>query len=244
VKGREEAMDKLGINLDFSRRARIGFDEAILCAWKSVEQISAILDEALQNKFPLLLTRLGEDKFQSLSSGHRELIDYDAISRTGFFNARLNTAKEADVAVVAAGTSDLPVAREAIRTLRYFGHPCAEIFDVGVAGIWRLLERQEEIREKAVVIVVAGMDGALPSVVGGLVPGVVIAVPTSVGYGASREGETALHAALASCAPGLTVVNIDNGYGAACAALRVLGALLARKSLQPRDHALLPERNS
>lgn len=237
-------MDKLGINLDFSRRARVGFDEAVLCAWKSVEQINAILDEGFQNNFPLLLTRLDEGKFNSLLPSHRERIDYDATSRTGFFNARLNTSKEVNVAVVAAGTSDLPVAREAIRTLQYFGHPCAEIFDVGVAGIWRLLERQEEIREKPVVIVVAGMDGALPSVIGGLVPGVVIAVPTSVGYGASREGETALHAALASCAPGLTVVNIDNGYGAACATLRVLGAQLTSNSSQQQAFALLPERNS
>lgn len=237
-------MDKLGINLDFSRRARVGFDEAVLCAWKSVEQISAILNEAMQNSFPLLLTRLDEAKFNLLSPCQRELIDYDAISGTGFFNARLNTTNDVNVAVVAAGTSDLPVAREAIRTLQYFGHSCAEIFDVGVAGIWRLLERQQEIREKTVVIVVAGMDGALPSVIGGLVPGVVIAVPTSVGYGASRQGETALSAALASCAPGLTVVNIDNGYGAACAALRVLSTMPTGISSETRNLSLLPERNS
>lgn len=237
-------MDKLGINLDFSRRARLGFDEAVLCAWKSAEQINAILDEGLQNRFPLLLTRLDTEKFNSLLPRHRDLIDYDAISRTGFFNARLNVAKEVKVAVLAAGTSDLPVVREAQRTLQYFGHSCAEIFDVGVAGIWRLLERQDEIREKSVVIVAAGMDGALPSVVGGLVPGVVIAVPTSVGYGVSREGETALHAALASCAPGLVVVNIDNGYGAACAALRVLGAASVNKNSLQQNFELLPDKDS
>lgn len=237
-------MEDLGINLDFSRRARIGFDEAVLCAWKSTEQIDAILNESLENKFPILLTRLNVAKYNSLLPRHRELTDYDAISGTGFFNARLNTAKEICVAVVAAGTSDLPVAREAVRTLQYFGHPCSEIYDVGVAGIWRLLERQEEIREKSVVIVVAGMDGALPSVIGGLVPGVVIAVPTSVGYGASRDGETALHAALASCAPGLLVVNIDNGYGAACAALRALGAVSGSMSSRAKNLAALPDQNS
>jgi NCAIR mutase (PurE)-related protein len=127
------------------------------------------------------------------------------------------------VAVVTAGTSDLPVAHEALRTLAFYGLPARAIADVGVAGLWRLLRHEDELRRYPAVIVVAGMEGALFSVVGGLVRGVVIAVPTSTGYGAARGGETALHAALASCAPGVVVVNIDNGYGAACAAIRVLG---------------------
>jgi len=124
--------------------------------------------------------------------------------------------------VVAAGTSDASVAREAARTLTYYGESPAEITDVGVAGLWRLLERIEEIRTMKVVIAVAGMDAALPTVIGGLVAAPVIGVPTSVGYGASENGQTALKAMLASCSPGLTVTNIDNGYGAACAALRIL----------------------
>jgi len=137
------------------------------------------------------------------------------------------------VAVVTAGTSDLPVAREAIRTLAFYGVAAREIADVGVAGLWRILRHEEELRRYPVVIVVAGMEGALFSVVAGLVGGVVIAVPTSTGYGAARHGETALHAALASCAPGLVTVNIDNGYGAASAALRVLGVQARPPGVEP-----------
>jgi NCAIR mutase (PurE)-related protein len=106
------------------------------------------------------------------------------------------------------------VSREAARTLRYYGVPNLEITDVGVAGLWRLLDRVEEIRRMPVVIAVAGMDAALPTVLGGLVPGLVIGVPTSVGYGVAANGQSALHAMLASCTPGLAVMNIDNGYGA------------------------------
>ena len=126
--------------------------------------------------------------------------------------------------VLSAGSSDVPVAREAIRTLAYFGVGARPIFDVGVAGIWRLLERVEEIRQFPIAIVVAGMDAALPSVLGGLYPGLIIAVPTSVGYGVASGGTTALNAILASCASGIVTVNIDNGYGAACAAMRVLNS--------------------
>ncbi len=131
------------------------------------------------------------------------------------------------MAIVMAGTSDLPVGREAARTLAYAGQPYREYTDVGVAGLWRLLERIEDIRSSPVVIVAAGMDAALVSVVGGLVSSAVIALPTSVGYGVAKGGATALHAALASCAPGISVVNIDNGYGAACAALRISRAMAA-----------------
>ena len=122
-----------------------------------------------------------------------------------------------------AGTSDLPVAREAIRTLAFYDVPAREIADVGVAGLWRILAQEETLRRHPVVIVVAGMEGALFSVVAGMVGGLVVAVPTSTGYGVARGGRTALHSALASCAPGLVTVNIDNGYGAACAAIRALG---------------------
>jgi pyridinium-3,5-biscarboxylic acid mononucleotide synthase len=127
------------------------------------------------------------------------------------------------VAIVCGGTSDLPVAGEARRTLAFAGETTTLISDVGVAGLWRLMERLDEIRRHRVVIAVAGMEGALFSVLAGLVPCAVIAVPTSVGYGVATGGATALHAALASCASGLAVVNIDNGFGAAHAALRILG---------------------
>ncbi len=116
----------------------------------------------------------------------------------------------------------MPVAREVARTLSYYGEAPLEINDVGVAGLWRLLERIEEIRGMRVIVAVAGMDAALPTVIGGLVSAPVIGVPTSVGYGVAEGGQTALKSMLASCAPGLTVTNIDNGYGAACAALRIL----------------------
>ena len=210
------------VKLDFQRRERIGFDEAVLCEWKSVEQIAYILQTASETKNPLLLTRLTDIKLAALPEMQRKNIGYDPVSRTGFFAAELFIPAHAEVSVVSAGSSDIPVAHEAIRTLQYFGIGASEISDVGVAGLWRLMERLESIRASKVIIVAAGMDGALPSVVGGLVPGTVIAVPTSVGYGASDSGRTAMNACLASCAAGLAVVNIDNGFGAACVALRVL----------------------
>ncbi|MGI9420589.1 MAG: nickel pincer cofactor biosynthesis protein LarB [Geminicoccaceae bacterium] len=209
------------VKLDWERRRRLGFDEAAFCEGKSTAQISTILDQVAAAEERMLLTRLDEAKFAALPDVHRNELDYDPVSRTAFLGrpAQVSTRP---VAVVTAGSSDVPVAMEAIRTLAFNGIGALAIHDVGVAGLWRLVERIDEIKALPVVIAVAGMDGALPSVVGGLAPGLVIAVPTSVGYGASRHGETALNAALASCAPGLVVCNIDNGYGAACAALRVL----------------------
>lgn len=207
------------IKLDWERRRRLGFDEAVFCAGKSAAQISTILDQVAAAEERMLLTRLDEARFFELPDIHRDALDYDPISQTAFFGhqAQVDAPR---AAVVTAGSSDVPVASEAVRTLAFNGVGVLAIHDVGVAGLWRLVERIDEIKAMPVVIVVAGMDGALPSVIGGLVPGLVIAVPTSIGYGASRAGETALNAALASCAPGLVVCNIDNGYGAACAALR------------------------
>ncbi len=215
------------VNLDFERRQRIGLDEAILCAGKSPAQLRHILDQAGRRAAPLLLTRLEESAFGALGDGYMGVIDYDPVSRTGYFGDVAAPTGAARVAVITAGTSDVTVGREAVRTLGYYGEPCAEICDVGVAGLWRLNERLGDIRACAIAIVAAGMDGALASVLGGLFAGPVVVVPTSTGYGAARGGETAFCAALASCAPGLTVVNIDNGYGAACASLRMLRAFAA-----------------
>ncbi len=206
--------------LDEGRMLRLGFGEAVFCAGKSPEQIAAILSQA---QAPMLLTRLDPERFAALPAIQRNALDYDPASRTAYSGAPLPSAGPAQVAVVTAGTSDLSVAHEAMRTLRFQGHEARLVADVGVAGLWRLLRRIEELRAMRVVIVAAGMDAALPSVVGGLVGGVVIAVPTSVGYGVAAGGHAALHAILASCAPGIVTVNIDNGYGAACAALRVIG---------------------
>lgn len=209
---------------DTGRGERVGLDEAIFCAGKNAGQIEHIVGEARQRGARLLLTRLGAAQLDGLSAEARAVLDYDALSRTAFLGAAPEGARDARVAVISAGTSDLPAAREAQRTLAWYGEPAAEFHDVGVAGLWRLTERLEEIRRHPVLIVAAGMDAALLSVVGGLVRGCVIGLPTSVGYGVASGGRTALDAMLASCAPGLAVVNIDNGYGAACVALRMLRA--------------------
>ena len=205
--------------LDEARASRIGFGEAVFCAGKSPAQIAAILDAA---SAPLLLTRLDPERFAALPAAWRHALDYDPVSRTAFSGAPPSSTGAAEIAVVTAGTSDVPVAREAVRTLAFQGCGALLVADVGVAGLWRLMRRVEELRDMRVVIVAAGMDAALPSVIGGLVGGVVIAVPTSVGYGVAAGGHAALNAILASCAPGIVTVNIDNGYGAACAALRVM----------------------
>jgi len=210
--------------LDEARERRIGLSEAVYCAGKSAEQIAAILDFAGERGTALLLTRLSAETLPRLPDAQAAALDYDPVSRTAFFGAVTAPVGTAEVAVVTAGTSDVPVAREVARTLFFEGRRTLEITDVGVAGLWRLMRRADELRAMRVVIVAAGMDAALPSVIGGLVPGLVIAVPTSVGYGVAEGGGAALGAALASCAPGIVVVNIDNGYGAACAAVRALGA--------------------
>ncbi|MDX9859565.1 MAG: nickel pincer cofactor biosynthesis protein LarB [Rhodospirillales bacterium] len=209
---------------DAARRTRIGLAEAILCEGKTPAQIAAICVEARKDGHPVLLTRLDSATFAALPPNLRGETDYDALSRTALLGRPPAAAGSGRVAVVTAGTSDLGVSREAVRTLAAYGETATEWSDIGVAGLWRLLERLDELKRFPVVIVVAGMDGALFSVIGGLLPGAIIAVPTSTGYGMSAKGETALRAALASCAPGILVANIDNGYGAACAALRILRA--------------------
>ncbi len=214
------------VRLDFERPERLGFDEAILCARKSNAQLARIMDDLLDRGASALMTRLTADVAETFAEHHGRRLDYCRTSHTGFFNWTAPSRPELHpVAVVSAGTSDMPQAAEVIRTLTYFGVPTERFIDVGVAGLWRLLREVDRLKTFPVVIAIAGMDGALPSVLGGLVPGSIICVPTSTGYGASRGGETALNAALASCAPGLAVVNIDNGYGAACAAYRIVNMI-------------------
>ena len=216
-------MKEHGILLDHLREQRIGFDEAIFAESKTVAQIEALVADAVETRARRLFTRLDAIKYEALPASLRKVLDFDPVSRTAFLGERRAAAQPARVAVITGGSSDLPVSREATRTLQYYGRASVHVPDIGVAGLWRLLDRVEELRPMKVVIVAAGMEGALPSVVAGLVPGVVIALPTSVGYGVAEGGRAALNSALASCAPGLLAVNIDNGYGAACAALRVLG---------------------
>ena len=220
--------------VDFERGARIGLDEALFCEGKTVEQISAIVDAVKAKTGRLLLTRLDPSKYEALSARDGDELDFDPLSRTAILGQPHPALVAPPVAIVMAGTSDLPVGREAARTLAFAGHAYREYTDIGVAGLWRLLERIDDIRSSPVVIVAAGMDAALVSVVGGLVSSAVIALPTSVGYGVARGGATALNAALASCAPGISVVNIDNGYGAACAALRISRAIAVSRNLGER----------
>ncbi len=218
-----------GFLFDLAREARIGLPEAIFCAGKTAEQIAAILERAPR---PLLLTRLDPARLDALPQALRDGLDYDPLSATAIAGslAGRDPLPPARVAIVTAGTSDLAVAAEAARTLLFGDEAATVIGDVGVAGLWRLLDRLDTLRRFPVVIVAAGMDAALPSVVAGLLPAAIIAVPTSVGYGVATGGRAALDAILASCAPGITVVNIDNGYGAACAALRLLRQIDAART--------------
>ena len=215
-------MTEYEMTLDFQRTERLGFGEAVFCTNKSPHQINEILAAVQDDGSPILLTRLSETKFDALDAGHRDTMDYDPVSETGFFLFAQTPGRSGRVAVVTAGTSAASIAREASRTLAFNGEEATLFFDVGVAGLWRLNSRLDEIKAHPIVIAVAGMDAALVSVLGGLIPNILIGVPTSTGYGAARDGETALGASLSSCAPGVTICNIDNGYGAACAALRVL----------------------
>ena len=221
------------IVLDDYRDDRLGFDEAILCAQKTPEQIARIVELSQATGRRRLFTRLDSRKFVALSAKIQEALCYDASSSTAILGKVLNLKNPTRTAIVSAGSSDAPVVAEAYATLQYYGESSVLATDVGVAGIWRLIERVEELKPMSVVIAVAGMDAALPTVLAGLIPASIIGVPTSTGYGMAREGETALSAMLTSCAPGLTVVNIDNGYGAACAALRVLNATAKAQALGP-----------
>jgi NCAIR mutase (PurE)-related protein len=175
---------------------------------------------------PVLFTRL-DPAILGKAAAEGVEYDYDPVSRTAWGEKLPKAASPGKVAVVSGGTSDSPVAREAARTLEYLGFSPTLHEDSGVAGLWRLAGVLDDLNDHDVVIVVAGLDAALASVLGGLTPRPVVAVPTSVGYGLAKGGQSALSSMLVSCAPGVTVTNIDNGYGAACAAARILN-LLAR----------------
>jgi NCAIR mutase (PurE)-related protein len=208
---------------DFERSDRIGLSEALYCGSKSPAHVEAAVGELADRGLRVLLTRLDEVKYAQLGDAVRALLDYDAVSRTAVLGSLPIPSTPPRVAIVTAGTSDLPTAGEASRTLAFYSESAEIIADLGVAGLWRLLERRAQLTTFPVLIAIAGMEGAFFSVLGGLVGNPIIAVPTSTGYGVTSGGHTALHAALGSCAPGILVVNIDNGFGAACAALRILG---------------------
>lgn len=206
---------------DYAREARVGLPEAVFCQGKPFATLLELLAHFANGDPPVLFTRLDEQVFSAAPANISAKYNYDPLSRTAF-SAKLPMKSTTGVAIVSAGSADAPVAMEAARTLEYLGIPATCFEDCGVAGLWRLVEKLPAIAAHKAIIVVAGMEGALASIVGGLSPLPIFAVPTSIGYGVSARGNTALKAMLASCAPGVAVLNIDNGYGAACAAARVV----------------------
>ena len=207
--------------IDFDRQGRLGFPEVIYGASKSVEVLVEILHAYRKHGLNALITKLQPKKLETLARYFPQaIVHYES----GIFLFELVEEKLQDgqVAVVSAGTSDDFVALEAYYTLAYLGIKANLIQDIGVAGIHRLFNRLEELQQYKILIVIAGFEGALPTVMGGLLPQPIIAVPTSIGYGVATAGKAALSSMLSSCANGITVVNIDNGYGAAIAAYRIL----------------------
>jgi pyridinium-3,5-biscarboxylic acid mononucleotide synthase len=211
-------------SVDHHRAVRQGVPEVVLGHGKTAAQVVGIARELARTGQNVLVTRLDSEKAAAVRAELPELT-YVELSRTATIEqAPIPPLGKRPVALVSAGTGDLPVAEECAETLRMLGVGVERVYDVGVAGIHRLLDKREVFERVSVVIVVAGMEGALPSVVGGIVAGPVIAVPTSVGYGVSFGGLTALAGMLSSCASGVVVCNIDNGFGAGFAAARILRA--------------------
>lgn len=213
--------------LDHGRAARTGVPEVIFCPGKSAEQVVEIFGRIVGREGRALATRAAPETAAALCTAF-PAASHHAQARTVSLGAAQPDRTPGYVAVVTGGTTDIPVAEEAAATLEFLGNGVERAYDVGVAGLHRVLGVRDLLDLAAAVIVVAGMEGALASVVGGLVAGPVIAVPTSVGYGASFGGLAALLAMLNSCAPGVTVVNIDNGFGAAVHAHQILNRLRAR----------------
>jgi NCAIR mutase (PurE)-related protein len=205
------------VNIDNGREHRAGMPEVIYGAGKTAEQVGQIAERMVKNGLPLLTTRATPEMYAEVKRILPEAI-HNPIARTIVYTKEEKPKSESYIAVVSAGTSDMPVAEEAVVTAEFLGNQVKKTYDVGVAGIHRLFDKIDMIRGAKVVIVVAGMEGALASVVGGLVDKPVIGVPTSVGYGANFGGISALLSMLNSCASGVSVVNIDNGFGAACQA--------------------------
>lgn len=220
--------DRVFARVDHHREQRLGFPEVVFCEGKTTEQVVAICDRIAAVSKGFLATRADEPKRTALAAAFPGA-QVNELARTVYLAQASVPVLNGNVLIATAGTGDIPVAEEAAVTARAFGNPVENLYDVGVAGIHRLLSQTEVMTRASIIIVVAGMEGALASVVGGLVSVPVIAVPTSIGYGASFGGVAALLAMLNSCASGVTVVNIDNGFGAACAATRI-NQILSRKS--------------
>ncbi len=214
--------DDIGFaNIDQHRNIRTGQAEVIFGQGKTPEQIAGIVEHMVNSNGRILVTRTDETAYETVRRIAPKAIYHKQARIITVGDMPEPVATKGPIAVVTAGTSDIPVAEEAALTAQYFGNRVDRIFDVGVAGIHRLFDKIDRIRRADVIIVVAGMEGALASVVGGLVNVPVIAVPTSIGYGANFGGLSALLSMLNSCANGIGVVNIDNGYGAACLASKI-----------------------
>jgi len=211
-------------NIDYFRAERTGAPEAVFCAGKTPGQAEAIILDMRERGIPVLATRVNEELADRLRARFPEAV-YDKTGKILTIGEH-KKEKSGRILILTAGTSDLPAAAEAARTAEFLGSKTVLIADVGVAGLHRLLARLEDLQSARVIIVCAGMEGALASVVAGLVAAPVIALPTSTGYGASFGGISALLGMLNSCSPGISVVNIDNGFGAGCQAHRInsLGA--------------------
>lgn len=208
--------------LDLSRKHRTGMAETIYCAGKTKEQLLHILTAFKEKDINVLGTRCSEEQAEYVRAKSALPIEYDAISRIISLSNGKKNKLTGKIAVCCAGTADLPVAEEAAQTAEFLGAEVQRFFDIGIAGIHRLFAKLEEIRQADIIIAVAGMEGALSSVIAGLVDAPVLAVPTSVGYGASFNGLAPLLTMLNSCAEGISVVNIDNGFGAAVTACKML----------------------
>ncbi len=202
--------------IDHHRHLRQGIPEVLLAEGKKTEDVVAIAHAMYRKSGRILITRANEDVFKKLKIRNSKYHHLSGVIAAGGARTR-----RGNVLVVSAGTSDAPVADEAARTAEFLGSRVSTIIDVGVAGIHRLMDQRNALGEARVVVVVAGMEGALPSVVGGLIDRPIVAVPTSVGYGTSLGGLTALFAMLNSCVPGIAVMNIDNGFGAGCLAHKI-----------------------
>jgi NCAIR mutase (PurE)-related protein len=207
--------------VDHHRALRRGFPEVVFGAGKTPEQISRIVSSIAGHGQSVLVTRASREAFDEVQKAHPDA-RYETLARCITLSQRAPTPLPGRAVVVCAGTSDVPVAEEAALTLGFLGASTDKIYDAGVAGLHRILERLPQVRQADVVIAVAGMEGALPSVLGGLVEVPLIAVPTSVGYGASFHGLAALLGMLSACASGIGVVNIDNGFGAGYLAALIL----------------------
>tara|TARA_B100001123_G_scaffold441464_1_gene582690 strand:+ start:3752 stop:4411 length:660 start_codon:yes stop_codon:yes gene_type:complete len=208
-------------NLDMDRGNRLGFPEVVYGQAKSVELLTSILQDYESQGKNALASRIQPEKGEVLLQKFQGAF-FDSVSGSFLLNKNELDESTAQVGIISAGSSDLYAVNEAFYTLNLLNEAAVCINDVGVAGIHRLLNRLEDIKKFQVLIVIAGFEGALPSVVGGLLKQPIIAVPTSIGYGVAEGGQSALHAMLSSCANGITVTNIDNGYGAAMAAYRIL----------------------